>query len=173
MALEDIFDNVFGHMDEELPDIDLLEWTKVGSEWIHDEGDFPRIIVVPSGDTYQAPSKHSRNPSSELTANEGFVCHIWGQDYDHCRALRSQFILSLLYVTGNSASIGRGVWTEAPDKARRGREYVLSFVIETPVVQPTLDEVTIDPDLPPNDPDGGLSDEGTMIFPSGQEVTAC
>lgn len=171
MALADIFGKVWSHMDEALPGIGVLSWTRLGSKYVYEYKDFPRIVAVPTKDSFGPPEKFGVNPKSELTTREGFDIRIWAMNYDQCRAFKSQFILSLRYVCGGACAVVAGSWTPNADRNRRGEEYVLQVTIDTPVVHPTLDEVQIDASS--TDPDAGLEDDGRMVFPSGQEVPAC
>lgn len=119
----------------------------------------PRIVIVPTDDTYGAaqyvqqnafPSGNmadGQNPRPILTRIEGARATIWARgatqsdatlqqraDYDALHALINQFILSLHRANPGNYNVSSGNTTETTRVDRFGYVYVLNFSVNVPII---------------------------------------
>jgi hypothetical protein len=170
MALYDVFDAIVTDFTASSVPCTLL----FGSDHIAEHNDSPRIVMVPTSDSYKAaqyvsPSPvydtmiEGLNPRTVLTRIEGGQVHIWASgstqvdpttqqraDYVALHNLVNQFILSLHRVNPGNYEVTGGRTIETTRNVRRGYVYVLDFEVEVPIIDvpwPTESDVEQDTTL--------------------------
>lgn len=117
------------------------------------EDDAPRIVIVPQTSTYDRgfilgagnAGNGQISNKSIFTRWLSFDAHFWGdpdptgvnasQDFDACLELEREFLQAMYENAGAIFQPISGTWIETAHDARRGRLYVLSFRIATPVLE--------------------------------------
>ena len=184
MALYDIFDAIQADFTaNSVPGTFFF-----GPDHIAEHADSPRIVMVPTSDSYKAPQYVSPssnydtmieglNPRTVLTRIEGGQVHIWASgatqvdptaqqraDYVALHNLVNQFILSLHRVNPGNYEVTGGRTIETTRNVRRGYVYVLDFEVEVPIIDvpwPTESDVEQDTTLQMRTslPDGTIMSE--------------
>jgi len=133
--------------------------THIGSEYLPQEDDAPRIVIVPERNKY-APARAAGNqtgmvgdfnPKPLYRRLMQFAAHCWGDDkpasteQDLVYSLNStvelerEFLVALAHNFGGPAAIVSadisGEWDQPTNMQRRGRLLIIRFAIETPVTQ--------------------------------------
>lgn len=154
MALYDVFDAIVADFTASSVPCTLL----FGSDHIAEHNDSPRIVMVPTSDSYKAPQYvtpspvyntmiEGLNPRTVLTRIEGGQVHIWASgatqsdatlqqraDYVALHQLVNQFVLSLHRVNPGNYEVTGGRTIETTRNVRRGYVYVLDFEVEVPII---------------------------------------
>jgi hypothetical protein len=130
---------------------------KFGPDHIAAHNDAPRIVVVPTNDSYIAAQYISPsavyntmidglNPRTILTRVEGATATIWAAgaavagtlqeraDYVALHALINQFVLSLHRVNPGNYEVTGGKQINATRAVRRGFVYELEFTVQVPII---------------------------------------
>lgn len=141
-----------------------------GPDHIAEHDEPPRIVIVPTGDTYGPPQyvqqnafplgdmADGQNPRTIATRYEGARATIWAKgnglgasdqrsDYDALHDLINQFILSLHRVNPGNYTLSDGKTTEETRVVRLGYVYTLNFTVNVPIIDapwPTETDVTQD-----------------------------
>lgn len=128
----------------------------IGQEWLRHEHSPPRIVLVPVGSSYEAPTRAGIQPyagamqDSTQKLRKGrwllFEAHLWGdpdstfqnalQDFNACIELERELLTSMSDQFGGTTNIKvtRGEFKQPTDENRAGRVLVLSFGVWTAVV---------------------------------------
>ena len=131
---------------------------KFGPDHIAEHNDAPRIVVVPTSDSYMAAQYISPsavyatmidglNPRTILTRVEGGIATIWAvgatqvdptlqqrADYAALHSLINQFILSLHRVNPGNYEVNGGKQINDTRVVRRGYVYELEFTVQVPII---------------------------------------
>jgi len=133
-----------------------------GQEQLRREHAPPRIVIVPTGATYEKTRRMAQNypilgvstdvnPKVFLSRLQRFEAHLWGQDtltpsspmtvadlvsgFNDCTELERSFLDGLRIYCGNmfNLHVERSEFVQPTDDNRNGRLLVLTFAIETQV----------------------------------------
>lgn len=139
MALLDVFREVSGLM----PEVEH----HFGARSLPEHAAPPRIVWVPSEDTFQAPMDRGKNPRPLWDRKAGCEVHIWGESFEQiegCGGLMETFIATLHKVAYGIYELERGRWAgEQDQQLSLGELYILPFSVLVPVTQPKKREATI------------------------------
>jgi len=111
----------------------------VGPENLAHEDASPRIIVVPTSDSFGPPFQVNENPRSIWTCSMGARVHIWGRSYRECRAIGREFIKQLYGAVGGDMRVSRGTFNPDPAVTAYGREYILDITVDEPITLSAYD----------------------------------
>jgi hypothetical protein len=134
----------------------------LGPEALAQHDSPPRVVVVPSGDTFGGSDQNGANPRPIRQRDLGLEWHVWGFSYDYAMQLADQVMIAIDIAVPGLWQVSNGKWPKGTYVNVHGREYTFITTIELPVVQtpwPTVSDV-VD------------SNVGIMVFPSSQ-TTAC
>lgn len=119
--------------------------TGIGGDEQWRSGIFPRIIWIPSMDTFGPPNPSGIEPRALRTRFVGFDVHLWAEvvsaedPLTPCEKLLAQLIWALHQVVGPAGyRLGDGGFVglkEGGDLTQFGRAYLLHLAIEVPLVQ--------------------------------------
>lgn len=132
-----------------------------GQEQLRREHSPPRIVIVPTGSTYEKTRRMPQaqptglrsdvNPKVFLARKQTFEAHLWGQDtltpsspmtvadlvsgFNDCTELERSLLDGLRIYCGNmfNLHIERSEFVQPTDDNRSGRLLVLTFAVETQV----------------------------------------
>jgi hypothetical protein len=150
MALSAIFEAVKAEIDVLAPGTSIV----MGGEYLQQNAAPPRIVFVPTDDTYRQPEIHEGDgvaydlptgarPLIEVSASVEF--HIWAASWDDAETLRNAVVVALRRCAAAAFEILRGGWV-TPQAAglQSGRAYVLLVSFPIPVLDaaPLLATVT-------------------------------
>jgi hypothetical protein len=155
-----------------------------GPDHVAEHNSPPRIVVIPTSDSYGAPNyiqpngfngdvmADGQNPRPIATRMEGARAIIWAAgakqsdptlqqraDYNALHQLINQFVLSLHRVNPGNYSLGRGTTTETTRVDRLGYVYELEFTVNVPITDGPWD-----PDTFTNtyDTESGVTQQSTI-----------
>jgi hypothetical protein len=155
-----IFSQIFGEMQavrtgRGLPPLNSYH---IGAEWIYSEEDAPRIVVVPTGFSYekyrgignQTGAAGDFNPKPFYRRVANFDAYCWGDDmsltsteadtwvsFNTATEIEREYIVAVLHNVGGPAAVYNlsAKWDQPTDMNRRGRLLVVSLGLETCVTQ--------------------------------------
>lgn len=139
-SLAKIFEIVNEPLRESMPDAEFL----FGRKELKEQGSPPRVVWVPTHDSYAARNSQAGNPPAVATCHAGVEAHIWGPDMETTEGMRNAVVYVLLkkllgsLLNGTSGFSGRWL-TQEEDVAgltRLGEVYVLHFAVAVPVLAP-------------------------------------
>ena len=117
--------------------------TLIGEENLSAAGAPPRIVWVPSNDSFSPASERGRPEQRSLaTRRVGVDVHLWGADLAAAEAMIDGFVWALRQVVGANYELLGGSW-KGQSVTAKGRAYILGIAMHVPVVEPKLDHVTI------------------------------
>lgn len=120
----------------------------VGEKYEAEHGTPPRLVWVPTDDTFGPPVKTGAsggvNPKSVRTRLAGVDCHIWAADL----AAAEQIINDLVFAAHKALKHGwyepqAGHWKTAGELQNQGIGYVLPFILQIPIVGTAAASVTL------------------------------
>jgi hypothetical protein len=133
---------------QRIPGVDI----HLGQKATKEHGKPPRVVWVPSDDTYGPRNDQGFNPAGVATRFAGVSAHIWGKTLQD-----TETMLHTVYYTVYQNLLGsiqggvggfRGHWVTEEERVagwtRLGDLYVLSFAVAIPVCAPALESTTID-----------------------------
>lgn len=142
MTLQQIFDEVVATLRGSDASLSAME-CELGAEWSDANGAPPRMVWVPSEDSFDGDPKGGTNPQAIAEGSEGFDAYLWGADYDATRFLRERFVRALHKHCIGSYRLKRGLWPPSSvGLVRSGRLYVLSFTVLVPITKPVRSTAT-------------------------------
>ena len=139
----------------------------VGGKHISAGGTPPRVVWVPTEDTFSAARQHGAEPRSVKTRIAGVLVHIWAKgaqaDGSGDLSATEQLVNDLLWATHQVAygsyDVKRGSWlgNDGEELTTLGRVYLLELDFQVPITAPAATTQTIDTAVV----------QGGMTFPSG------
>jgi hypothetical protein len=141
MALSEIFDGVRDSFDALLPGINWRD----GGEHLGAQDAPPRVVWVPTEDTYVASEFHyddstfpptADNPRPLLLCNATVQVHLWGASRDDAEHMRDVFVAALRAAAGAAFKVLGGFWPvqDAQFIVQAGRVYVLTISFLVPIL---------------------------------------
>lgn len=129
-----VFEAVFLELQKIRPDVAL----GLGAARKHDHETIPRIVVVPTGDSFAATEQPPNfrdltEPAPLWTALVSFEASIWGADIDETEELRRVFVQVLEECLGRAYTLDSGTWDTEGETAEIGIAYELLFSLKLPV----------------------------------------
>lgn len=129
---------------------------RVGEEHLPEQDRiFPSVVFVPQSENFGGTqdwggTKTVLNaPRSVVTGKNVIQASCWGIDFDRTEFLKNQVIYGIRTGVPTPSQILGGKWTtEGNAQNKAGREYVLQFSVEIPVLE--LDARTTQPIAPPH-----------------------
>jgi hypothetical protein len=150
--LRKIFDCVAERLPELMGDRPLVK--HFGAQHLHLHEDAPRVVWVPSEDTYassvkpNSPDAPKNTPRALATNQSGVEVHLWGRTYEEAEELRDRVVTAVHRVAHGSYRLVRGRWDEAGETAESGIAYVLLLEMQVPVTLLPAEEIRKVTDYP-------------------------
>ena len=113
--------------------------------YLHRQSSPPRIVWVPTGDTFGPPSQRGNSRADSIarqTARTPVDVHLWGADWDATIALRDLFLQALRTFAGPNYHPSAGRWVGSEDLESKGKLYVLSVSFDIPVTDVAISSST-------------------------------
>lgn len=134
--------DVTAQIDAKLTSVTGLR-TKLGNEFVAENDRPPRIVYVPTEDSFTGARHHNMKYKTRQTLLAGFEVHCWAaaeaddaSDAKHIRAteaLRDEFIFRAHEALPGVIEFTGGEWVPA-NKSMKGRVYVLRARVATPII---------------------------------------
>jgi hypothetical protein len=138
------------------PDMVLL-----GARYLEQQDAPPRVVIVPTQERLNAPSKRTRPDGTAIAKSRGttFEAHLWGCDFTECELLLEALVSSLDAELNSQVEYGIGVYetSERPGWLTEGELLVLPFTLATPLRAVQAVYATIET----------VVDEGILVNPAG------
>jgi hypothetical protein len=109
----------------------------VGEKYEAGHGTPPRLVWVPTDDTFGAPVKIGANPKAVRTRHAGADCIVWGGSL----AATEQLVNDLVYAAHKALqhawySVDHGRWDSKGELTNQGIACVLGWTFQIPIVGP-------------------------------------
>lgn len=130
MTLTSVIKSIQQQLADDGIDVPIL----IGPEHLSEHSSPPRIVLVPTSSSYEAPDRiggveqaiHTRLARSQIAC--------WGEDYEQAEALSNAVIRALYKVFGGANyELTNGGWLESKEVTLLGRVYTLDIAIRLPV----------------------------------------
>lgn len=105
-----------------------------------DHVDVPRIVEVPSKDTFgmNVPMSSAGASRAIRTRFAGWEIHFWGATRSDTEILLHDYILAAQRQAYGTITLGSGTWNRRTRIAQRGFEYILNMTVEVPILDTPL-----------------------------------
>jgi hypothetical protein len=141
MGLADIISTV----DAELEAADVELTSLVGAHHLAAEGAPPRVVWVPTEDSFGPAEKGGVEPRQLRTRIAGVEAHVWGQDLAATEALVNSVIAAVHAAAHGSYAVSSGRWYGQDGEVLHfGTVCVLSFQFRIPVTAPTYETAVVE-----------------------------
>jgi len=112
------------------PEIRLT--TKIGAQNVAAQDTPPRVVWVPTSDSYTGARLQRTEPRPVKTRNAGLSVHCWAGDLAATAELVNDVVAALHQTAWGNYQIKSGTWVEAA-LAAKGMAYVIELTIEIPI----------------------------------------
>lgn len=131
-------------------DTDLASKFLLGPEYLPAMQPTPRVVWIPTQDTFDAAYERERDRKASLDSISGFTAVLFGVDFDSVRQMKSAFLVALANRTTvpQMQAVG-GEWYRRGDNrpegwSHKGEAYGLAFTVREAIVAPKLQSVVIE-----------------------------
>ena len=110
----------------------------IGEKYIAQNDTPPRLVWIPTTDTFGPPVKVGANPKAYATRVAGVDCAVWGEDLGKTEQMVNDLIVALhreCLSRGNYELRG-AEWITAGELTNNGIVYLLRLAIDIPIVGP-------------------------------------
>lgn len=105
----------------------------------------PRVVVLPTADTFSGARQGSSPPRSLKTCRSGAKVVIYGLNVDAVEVIRAAVVVALMDEMGTVFALGAGVWHESADESELGEVYELEVHFDVPMTEPADREDEVQP----------------------------
>lgn len=139
MALADFIGDVVAHLntgrDEPIP-------SYLGEKYKAQNDAPPRLVWVPTSDTFGPAVRIGANPKSVANRVAGVECRIWGATLADTEALLNDVLVAARRMGGGLLEMRGGEWQTEGELANEGFLYVMSLAVQIPVTEPAAVAIT-------------------------------
>jgi hypothetical protein len=108
----------------------------IGEKYIAQNDTPPRLVWIPTADSFGPPVKVGANPKSYATRTAGLDCAIWGPDLATTEAMANDLIVALHQqcLSRGNYELRGAEWITAGELTNNGIVYLLHLAIDIPIV---------------------------------------
>lgn len=107
----------------------------LGRKRLTDNASPPRLVLVPSADSYAPPDRSAAAPGRVLwTRQAGYELVLWGRDINEAELMLGEVLSALHYLAGITVQISGGDWADDA-WLTLGYAYTLRLSVATPVIR--------------------------------------
>ena len=108
----------------------------VGEKYIAQHDTPPRLVWIPTTDSFGPPVKVGANPRSYATRVAGVDCAVWGEDLGKTEEMGNDLIVALhrVCVSRGNYELRGAEWVTAGEFLNNGIVYLLRLAFEIPIV---------------------------------------
>jgi hypothetical protein len=133
---------------------------ETGRRWLaSNEDPAPRVVWVPTRDTFGPVRRTQDNPRPRRARNITFEAHVWGTDLDQAEAILEAIVLAGLQTAQGSVEFEDAKW-DAPEWITAGEYVVLTMSLATQITDPPIATTTIT--AVADDPTGATPGDGAL-----------
>lgn len=107
----------------------------LGKKRLTDNASPPRLVLIPSTDSYGPPDRAALAPGRVLwTRQAGYELILWGRDINETELILGETLSALHYLAGISVQIIGGEWAD-DSWLTLGYAYILRIAVAAPVIK--------------------------------------
>jgi len=108
----------------------------IGEKFIAQNDTPPRLVWIPTADSFGPPVKVGANPKSYATRVAGVDCAVWGEDLAKTEEMVNDLIVALHQqcLSRGNYELRGAEWSTAGELTNNGIVYLLRLAIDIPIV---------------------------------------